>query len=287
MNIYFIFRSEGRKYNFVQHLKTLVLAMGLSLFLHGCNDSWGNENMGTTEINNIPPISESIKKQLRAIQKRKIVFGHHSVGKNILDGLRDLSTKAGVEINVVSINNNMSKDKLKFVDFYPGRNEQPKTKVDGFVNKIQELDPDYVPDIAFMKFCYIDILPKTDVETLFTYYKNNIIELKNKKPGITFLHFTAPLTSHSKASNVNRAKFNELLLKSFSADSIFDLAKVESTYLDGSREEFLYNGNTYYSLIPEYTTDGGHLNKFGRYIVATELVSFLSKVIEAKHRVIK
>lgn len=293
MNVYFIFRTEERKCNFVRQLKTLVLGICFSLFLYGCNDNLENENMEAVEMNNVPSISESTRKELRAIQNKKIIFAHHSVGKNILDGLHDIMMEAGIDINVVSINHNVPKDKLKFVDFNPGKNTQPKTKIDSFVSKIQELGSDYVPDIAFMKFCYIDFLQETDVDAVFTYYKKNLIMLKNKRPDIKFVHFTAPLMKRSDdfkvkimrligrdhwidVTNVKRAKFNELLLKTFSNDPVFDIAKIESTHLDGSRQEFLYKEQTYNSMVPEYTDDGGHLNILGQRVVAKEFIHFLA-----------
>lgn len=60
--------------------------------------------------------------------------------------------------------------------------------------------------------------------------------------------------------------------------SIFDLAKIESTYSDGSRETFTAQGQTYYSLIPDYTDDGGHLNEAGRKKVSEQLLLFLSNL---------
>lgn len=293
MNNYFNFKSYERKYSFVRYLKTLALYVSFSLFLYGCSDSQAPEDKEKDVMSNISLISESTIKELRTIQNIKIMFAHHSVGENILDGLQDIATEAGIDVNVVSINNAMSMEKHKFVDFKPGKNTQPETKIDGFVNKIQKLGTEYVPDIAFMKFCFIDFSPETDVDTLFTYYKNNIIALKKKRPEITFVHITVPLMTKPEniktwikrffgqevwidASNVKRAKFNELLFKSFADDPIFDLAKIESTHLDGSREEFLYNGKTYYSLISKYTNDGSHLNKLGQRLVATKFIHFLA-----------
>ncbi len=58
--------------------------------------------------------------------------------------------------------------------------------------------------------------------------------------------------------------------------NIFDLSKVESTYLDGSRESFEKDDGTYYALSPDYTYDGGHLNELGRKLAAKELIRVLA-----------
>ena len=57
-------------------------------------------------------------------------------------------------------------------------------------------------------------------------------------------------------------------------------AKIESSYPDGSREYFVKDNKAYYSLIPAYTNDGGHLNETGRKIVASELIRFLASLSE-------
>lgn len=293
MNVYFIYSSGKRKFNYIRYLKKLILGMSISLFLYGCNNNWADENKEVIEMDNIFSVSETTKKELRAIQNKKIIFAHHSVGKNIIDGLNDISVEAGVNINITSINNITSKSNLKFVDFNPGRNTQPKTKIDGFVKKIQTLSPYYTPDIAFIKFCYIDFLKSTDVDDVFTYYKENILILKNKRPDIKFVHFTVPLMRRSNdikaelmrligrehwidITNVKRAKFNELLLNTFSNDHIFDIAMIESTRLNGDREEFLFKDKKYNSMVPEFTDDGGHLNKLGQRVVANKLIHFLA-----------
>ena len=73
-------------------------------------------------------------------------------------------------------------------------------------------------------------------------------------------------------------KVNELIQKYQDKNSIFDIAKIESTYTDGSRCTFKVNGTNYFSLIPEYTTDGEHLNRLGRKKVAEQLIIFLANL---------
>jgi len=293
MNNYFEYKT----------VKILIIGMSFILFLYGCNEQ-ANKTKGIIDMDNNPTISESTVKKLRSIQNIKIMFAHHSVGKNILDGLNDIAMEAGVKINVASINNKIKMDTLKFVDFNPGKNTLPKTKVDGFVKKIEGLGADYNPDIAFMKFCYIDFSPETNVNELFNYYKDKIEKLKKGKPDIIFVHLTVPLVAElntvkskikrilgmdarQKASNIKRNEFNKLINDSFFNEPIFDIARIESTRKDGSREQFTKNGKNYYRMLPEYTTDGGHLNKLGKYVLATELVNFLDKTINEKHITIK
>jgi hypothetical protein len=53
---------------------------------------------------------------------------------------------------------------------------------------------------------------------------------------------------------------------------------VESTYPDGRRETCAHKGKTCYSLVPEYTYDGGHLNETGRKKAAEQLLILLAKL---------
>ena len=71
-------------------------------------------------------------------------------------------------------------------------------------------------------------------------------------------------------NNINRNQFNEILRKEYEGKApIFDLAKIESTYPDGK---------TSYSMVPDYTYDGGHLNETGRKKAAEQLLVLLANI---------
>ncbi len=79
--------------------------------------------------------------------------------------------------------------------------------------------------------------------------------------------------------NIKRNQYNQLLKEYYEGkEPVFDLAKIESTYPDGKRCTFEKDGKTYYSLVSEYTSDGGHLNEKGRKIVAEKLLVFLANL---------
>ena len=154
-------------------------------------------------------------------------------------------------------------------------------------------------NIAFFKLCFADIIGTTDVNKIFNAYKNTMSNLKRQYPKTTFVHVTVPLLSTKKTfktwikrmvgkkdvwgydGNIKRNDFNELLRKEYEGkEPVFDLARIEFTYADGRELSFTENGKTYYSLIPEYTHDGGHLNETGRKIAARSLLVFLAQLIE-------
>ena len=81
--------------------------------------------------------------------------------------------------------------------------------------------------------------------------------------------------------NSKRYEFNELMRKEYGGkDYFFDLAKIESTFPDGRRLLFKEDGKTYYSLVPDYTDDGFHLNRKGSRILAEQFLILLAKLSE-------
>lgn len=277
----------------------LLILIGLSSILFGCDNSVNQNNKAVEMKTNSLKVTEDIRQALLKISNHKIIFAHHSVGRNVIGGLKSLANEAGVDFKVEHMESVSMNNQGAFLEFEPGKNTLPKTKIDGFVDQIQKLDSGSVPDAAFMKFCFIDFSPETNVEEVINYYKINLEKLKKENPQIRFIHFTVPLMEKPgdiksrikrflgkevwvDASNVTRARFNELLFKSFPEDPVFDLAKFESTRMDGSRESFSYNNKTYYSLVSEYTNDGSHLNSLGQRIIAAELAKFLASKIQSQ-----
>jgi hypothetical protein len=71
----------------------------------------------------------------------------------------------------------------------------------------------------------------------------------------------------------------ELLIKQYEGkEPIFDIAKIQSTYPDGNRCTFSKFGERYYSMVPGYFSDGGHLNETSRKKVAEQFLILLAKL---------
>ena len=266
------------------------------LLLSGCGKG-GGINMSL--LNN--QIKSTLSKVSMAnIKNKKIYFGHMSVGYNIISGIDNLINEnaelRGIEIKETSSIKDISGPVL--AHSRNGENGNPKSKVDAFKATIEKGLGDRV-DIAFFKFCYVDITADSDVEDIFAYYKINMNELAAKYKKTRFVHVTAPLTvivdlkskfkdtikkiigkktyfDIIREANIKRNKFNELLIKEYGSESVFDLAAFESTYPDASRRSFKKNTDTFYELIPGYTNDGGHLDKVGRDYLGANMLEFLS-----------
>ena len=224
------------------------------------------------------------------LAQKTVYFGHQSVGSNIIEGIRDLLGKnPEVRIRIVETRDPGDFVQPLFAHSSLGKNEDPKSKCDAF-SKLMESGIGGRVNVAFFKFCFVDLMNESDVNQVFSYYRETLERLKTKYPQTTFVHVTIPLTtvqSGLKAvikslvgrqiggyeDNIKRNEYNELLLREYAGkDPVFDLARIESTFPDGTRSVFKHKGKIYYSLVPEYTDDGGHLNPRARVVVAEQLL---------------
>jgi len=233
------------------------------------------------------------------IASKKVFFGHQSVGANILAGLKDLNSQTEEpRLNFVSITDSSFPKGPYFADAPVGKNAEPNTKCDAFVRLVGQMAKDSL-DVALLKFCFVDIREGTNVEEVFSYYQQAITGLKSASPGVTIVHVTVPLIQREPAWKLLARKilgrkdvqplrlakmnaYNEKLRQTYAGEPIFDLATIESTFPDGRRSAFEYEGRKVYSLIGAYTDDGGHLDATGRRIAAKELVRVLANAL--RHR---
>jgi len=279
-------------------LFTLLLIF-LTLFFACDGDQMSEKIISFPSIKDVPASS------WEKLSKMKIFFGHQSVGYNIIDGIKDLiKENPQIRLNIVETDNPSDFNTPLFAHCKVGKNTYPKSKIEAFSSFIEK-GVGKKADIAFFKFCYVDLTTKTNVQNLFNTYQITMSRLKKLYPETTFVHVTVPLTSEAigikcwvrKAkdlikkiigrpiyNNIKRNQFNEILRKEYNGKApIFDLAKVESTDPSGRRIEIKRHGKTYYSMAPEYTYDGGHLNETGRKKVAEQLLILLANISNSKH----
>ena len=244
-------------------------------------------------------IDESTAQALRTAATMRVFFTHKSVGENLLNGLEQLTKQASVPWPVVEIGQQPPPDGAALMHATPGENTDPKSKMDGFAAAIRSLQGTR-PQLAFMKLCYVDIGPETDVGDLLGHYRETINALRKEFPDITFGHVTTPLTTQAGGvknrikrmlgrrvwdddANLKRNEYNRNLRREFEGDLILDLEQVESTYPDGRREQFEVEGQTGYALVPDYATpDGGHLNPVGQRRAAEEFVRFVASAANSQ-----
>jgi hypothetical protein len=235
------------------------------------------------------------RQDLESLARRAVFFGHQSVGMDVLRGLEQLAAREGVALRIVDVSPAPSAAPATLSHFFVGANASPVTKLEGFSRALSTISP-ASPDIAMVKFCYVDFEPTTDAAALFARYRATLAELQARNPRTRFVHVTAPLSTvqsgpkawakrllgrspYGLVENARREEFNGLLREAYAGkEPVFDLARVESTLPDGTRTTVSWQGRTLPVLAGPYTDDGGHLNEQGRLRAARELLSILAAV---------
>lgn len=222
---------------------------------------------------------------------RRIFFGHKSVGDNLVAGLEDLvRQQPQLRLRVVRTSDPADFAAPVFGHAHLGTNGDPRSKLAAFADLMSGPLGACV-DVAFFKFCYVDVTADTDVPALFADYRATLDRLRLARPRVTFVHVTVPLTvrpTGPKAAvwrllgrpdnNVARCRFNELLRKEYAGRApLFDLARCEATAPDGFVRGHEVAGLRVEGLWAAYSDDGGHLNAAGRRWAAEALLVVLGR----------
>lgn len=241
-----------------------------------------------------PSIRDIPKETWEILTQKKTFFAHMSVGYNILSGTRRKEKEVSFfSYSILEAEREAEFDAPALYHRQLGHNGDAIAKINAFREMMlaMKLSP---PDLALMKLCYVDIDADTNTENLFSEYQRMIYDLKRELPNTRLLHCTAPLTSSPLSAkekvkeiirpllgkiteagrNEKRNQYNQLLYKSFEEDTIFDIAKIESTSPQG--HPYLHKGSTP-MLFADYTTDGGHLNEVGQDRLGEQFLIFLAK----------
>jgi len=272
----------------MQYVKFPIVFLVMTAFLTTC----GGPSMPTTTLATMGHAGFT-DEQARRLGRMKIFFGHQSVGDNIVQGIRDLMMEdSRLQLNIVSTGDPAQATGPGLVETHLGQNTFPRTKNAAFRHTVENGWGGQDGAVVMMKYCYVDIGPETNVAAMFQEYTDLINNLQHKYPALQIVHVTVPLTtveaagkawlkqvlgrSSAREANRKRNQFNRWLGERYPGTHIFDLAEIESTRDDGSREFFTENGNRIYTLVPAYTTDGGHLNEAGRRTAARGLLLTLA-----------
>lgn len=224
---------------------------------------------------------------------RRIFFGHQSVGRDIMGGMRALLAEhSGTPLRVVETDRPDLTDGPAFMEARIGRNREPRSKLEAFERIVASGLG--AGGIALLKFCYVDVGNDTDVDALYDDYRESIARLEAAVPRIEVVHATIPLRTapprwkelagrlagRVQASEVNRRRerFNERLRAEVPGEKIFDIARIEATRADGSTATRRVGRESVPMLAEEWTTDGGHLNEAGARTAARALLDVLTRV---------
>lgn len=263
--------------------------LGLLFLLGGCADDSGGEKMTFTTLQDIPT------SRLEELSENTYFFGHQSVGRNMLDGLRMvMQDYPALKLQIIEGDTGESAGPGHFVHANIGENGTPQGKMEHF-SSAMDAGLGNQAKAAFLKFCYVDLTEADDPDVLFRQYQQSINTLKARYPDTTFVHFTLPLRfvpSNFKVTiknligkkvpqqqdNIKRNRYNQLMRGAYAGkEPLFDVALLESVDPNtGQSYTFSYGGEHYQALFRGNTYDGGHLNDQGKRWIAEQLVVFLA-----------
>lgn len=236
---------------------------------------------------------------LNEIRQQHIMFGHQSVGLNIVEGLEMLATNDQERYSLTILNNPAELNQPALYRWINGENYFPEGKIDSFVTKMESKDAHgriwaEVASIAYFKFCYIDFNSlEIDINSIYERYIASMESLMTAYSNCMFVHVTVPLTaivwSSDKERNVNRHKYNEMIRAYVDSTGglLFDLADLEAHDENENYQFFEYKGETYPMMWYDendpynngYSYDGGHLNDKGKLHMASAMWSLWGRII--------
>lgn len=229
--------------------------------------------------------------QYAAAADQRVLFGHQSVGANMIDGLREIYADSGSTLTIAEAGSIDGSSFPAFAHAYVGSNGDPLGKLDAFEDLVTRTADSI--DVALVKFCYVDITAETDVDALFEAYSSSLHRLAEAHPNVRFIAATVPLTTDRSwkatlkafvgiddqagpADNVTRQRYNDLVRTEFGGrGELFDIAAVEAT-LD-TKPAVRSDADQHYAVLNRaLASDNGHLNGLGSRLVAAELVRVLA-----------
>lgn len=259
---------------------SFVVMLAVSITLTACNENKKGENF--------MPVTERLSvAEWHAVAKKRVVFGHQSVGANILAGVQSLAKEAGVAYELTESRSAPSAPGI--THFKVGKNEDPMSKIKDFEDTLRGGAVQGV-DIALVKLCYVDINSSTDVQALAEAYSSSLDRLSREFPDTVFIAVTVALRTVQSgpkawlkrllgrepggyADNFRRQELNTILRSRYGGKGrLFDLAKYEAE-VSGNHQ---YQGQPLEVLNPALSDDGGHLNAIGEQYVAAKLLKVIA-----------
>ncbi len=275
--------------NMKKYGMALILLVGILTAVEGVG-------MGTRVKDNGLEMDRITFEKWDKLADQGVFFGHQSVGDNVMDGIVDLLERTPrIKINLQEVTSGSTIRSAQFSHARVGRNQSPQSKIADFSRFIDEGASSI--NMAFLKFCYVDVDRDTPVKQLFQEYCSTMETLGKKYPHITFVHFTLPLKTPNDswrtslksllgrkaweyADNIRRNEYNHLLKDTFETHApVFDIALFEAMTDDGRLSTFREQGKEYLALQEVYSQDGGHLNDAGRRWIAAHLLLFLADLL--------
>lgn len=228
-----------------------------------------------------PPETLDLATYNLALSKRT-VFGHQSVGYQVLQGVNMWADEFGVpDPTLYDVESATLPSTGGFIShFYAGTNGDPFSKMNEFLDHLANGLADEV-DIVVLKFCYADLRTGSGhtAQQMFDAYKAWVDEIESTYPALTIIYATEAIVMGENSDGSNngvRQTFNNLVRAEYAASGrLWDVADIESTDPDGNK--VLYGGIE--SLYSGYASpDQRHIYGLGRTTVAAGFLQMIASI---------
>lgn len=242
--------------------------------------------------------SYDTRADLQVLSQARILFAHQSVGRDILDGVRELSQEHGIPIGIFEVGaSGIDSTKKGIFHLNAGENRKPATKCMAFESVLRLPGAESL-QAALLKFCYVDLGEEAgrDGDALFAMFIKSKAQIAEVHPQLKIVDATIPLKSDplgwktslkrlfgrstwNDEDNIARNAFNEKVVAHAQPGLLLDLAWRESVRPDGKRSGFSFQGKSIYTLHQGYTYDEGHLNDLGKKVMAQEFLKVMAAIV--------
>ncbi|MBC8218884.1 MAG: hypothetical protein H8E73_10500 [Planctomycetes bacterium] len=214
----------------------------------------------------------------------KVLFCHASVGGTIMNGMVGRNGLANENPERYQIGRQQNADATWFdantgiIDISHTGWPLNGSKILGFDNHIRNLGygAPLRANVAFMKYCYIDWQPGTNVEQKWNEYRITMEALEADFSDITFVWWTIAVNTAGGAGDVREAFDN--MLREYCINNgkvLFDLADIESHDLQGNP---CYDDIGAEGLYAGYAVDGAHPRGIGQLRLASAMWWLLARI---------
>lgn len=227
-----------------------------------------------------PPSGELDLATYNAALSKRTVFGHQSVGWQVLQGVEMWANEFGQpDPTFPDYESGSLPGSGGFLaHFYAGTNGDVFTKTAEFLSHLQNGLASQV-DIIVMKFCYADLRSGSGYtpQQMFDEYKLWVDTVESTYPALTVIYATTAIVMGENSDGANnglRQTYNDLVRAEYAASGrLWDVADIQST--DPSGNKVLYGGIE--SLYSGYASpDQRHIYGLGRTTVSAPLLQIIA-----------
>ncbi len=202
----------------------------------------------------------------------RVLFGHQSVGVNILSGAAELGFRSRTVARAADL------AAPGWGEAEIAENHHPVKKVASFDALVVGQELGSRADVVGMKLCWVDFYEPEKTIGLTEVYSAEVDRIRAKYPKLSIFHVTPPLATKEPKENADRVAFGKWLLTTYGTrDVVLDLQAVESTAPDGRA----CSVGGVPALCAAYAEDDGHLNREGSVRAAKAFIVAIARAIGA------